>query len=169
MLLYVPGPSGQIGEPVRGTTRIEKMAFLFRDYDGLEPFFAKFDFEPNHFGPYSEKVVEDLEALRSLNLVEIREVQFDGDFAGDELLVGSDGTAVATARQRVLREFRITPLGRTIAEVLLADADPKQADAIRELKRRFNGVPLDALVGFVYRNSEKKYLVKSKIRDRYDV
>lgn len=168
-LLALPGPSGVEGEPIQGTTRIEKMVFLFNNYAELRPFFEKFGFHADNYGPYSEKVVEDLETLQTLRLAEIKEVAMDNGYFGDELLAGGDGGAVSLSRPRVMREYRATRLGQLVARKLIVDADRKQIETLRSLKTQFNGVPLDSLVGFVYKTSDARFLEKSKIRDKYHV
>lgn len=163
-LLALPGPSGRQGEPIRGTTRLVKLAFLLQNYPSLLPFFDRFKFEANHFGPFSEKVQEDIEALKTLRLVEVAEVALGSEPLGDELLLGEGASALT---QKVLREYRVTPLGQLVAKKLIADANAEQLQALRDIKRRFNGLALDALLSYVYTTSDSRYLEKSKIRELY--
>lgn len=166
-LLYVPGRSQREGEAIRGTTRIEKMVFLFKNYQALQPYFRAFEFAANNYGPYSERVQDDLESLRTLRLLEIREIPVEGEFLGDDLLVGNEGSAIPVGSRKILREYRLTRLGEMVARKILADADAPQTRAISEVKEKFNQIPLDELVSFVYTTSDAHYLEKSRIRDRY--
>lgn len=163
-LLALPGPSGRQGEPIRGTTRLVKLSFLLQNYQALRPFFDRFRFEANHFGPFSEKVQEDIEALKTLRLVEVAEMALGTEPLGDELLLSEGASALA---QQVLREYRVTPLGQLVAQKLISDAKPEQLQALRDIKGKFNGMALDALLSYVYTTSDPRYLEKSKIRALY--
>lgn len=164
VLLALPGQTGAAGEPIRGTTRLVKLAFLLEEYAALRPFFDRFKFEANHYGPFSEKIQEDIEALKTLRLVEVVERTLGNEPLGDELLLGEGPSALV---QKVIREYRVTPLGQIVAQKLMADARPEQLQALREIKVKFNGLALEALLSYVYTTSDPRYLEKSKIRAQY--
>ena len=70
MLLAAPGSRGEEGEPVQGTTRLQKLLFLMEHEARIKPTKGKdFDFTPWKFGPVSKELYDDLEKLENLGLL----------------------------------------------------------------------------------------------------
>lgn len=153
-LLYAPGKGGE-GEPIDGITRMEKLVFLARNYDHLRQWVEAFDFEPDNFGPFSDELQDEIEKLRTVGLIETEVV--GGEKGADEY--------VAESYSRPTR-FSLTPMGRKIAAKLLED-DADASHALEEIKKRFNSVSLDALLSYVYNNSDEEWLKRSIVKDKY--
>src|SRR5258708_27375700 len=71
MLLAAPGVRGKEGEPIQGTTRLQKLLFLMEHEAKLKPTKGSdFDFTAWKFGPVSRELYDDLEKLENLGLLE---------------------------------------------------------------------------------------------------
>ena len=71
MLLAAPGVRGTEGEPIQGTTRLQKLLFLMEHEAKLKPTKGDdFDFTAWKFGPVSKELYDDLEKLENLGFLE---------------------------------------------------------------------------------------------------
>src|SRR5438093_786170 len=71
MLLAAPGVRGKAGEPIQGTTRLQKLLFLMEHEAKLKPTKGDdFNFSAWKFGPVSKELYDDLEKLENLGLLE---------------------------------------------------------------------------------------------------
>lgn len=164
VLLLAQGRTGQT-EPIKGITRLEKLAFLTKEYPALRPIFERLNYRGDHYGPFSDRVQDDMEALRTLGLVETGEIAVGDEPLADELL--TDTSTLLYTPSRTIIQYSLTSLGRNVAERLAQTATSEQIAAVQEIKRKFNSIPLDQLLSYVYRNSERQYTERSRIRDRY--
>lgn len=158
-LLYAPGRGADSAEPVTGITRIEKLAFLASRYDSLRPVFEQMDFQPDNFGPFSETVQDDLEYLRTLGLVEFKELENKRPRYDD--LSREDSERSPPTR------YKLTPKGKSVAEDLWGMFSRNETKAVEEIKKKYNHLPLNQLIRFVYRTSDRVWTSKSAIADQY--
>jgi uncharacterized protein YwgA len=63
MLLYAPGPSGKVNEPIRGKTRLQKELFLAQKQLQDEGVSRPFSFMPYDMGPYSKELYNTIDWL----------------------------------------------------------------------------------------------------------
>ncbi len=71
MLLAAPGARGTEGEPIQGTTRLQKLLFLMEHEAKLKPTKGDdFAFAAWKFGPVSKELYDDLEKLENLGFLE---------------------------------------------------------------------------------------------------
>lgn len=132
LLLYAPGPSGEICEPIQGQTRLMKMIFLFKN-----ELFRRFNlgqviddsafpnFEAYDFGPYSANVYSDLEFLVNLGFVEVI-MEGEPDILEEERQEFDYWTAVVSSdddidEQYVGRRFALTSLGKKFVAKLVKE------------------------------------------------
>lgn len=160
LLLYAPGGSGEIGEPIRGRTRLVKLAFLLqRMYDfpkraGISKYY---EFEPYKFGPFSSAVYDDIAFFENLHYIQARVVGdppvvelTEDQRALEEWLIADDvGDETQGAFQE--EEFSLSEKGRKFAAGLFNSLSLEQRKALVEVKQRYGALPLTSLLKFVYR------------------
>jgi len=127
LLLYAPGPSGQICEPVKGKTRLQKEVFLtqksLRDAD----IFTYYPFRPYTLGPYSKELYDDIEWMEYEGVLEVRKID-----------LGERG---------IYAEFGITDKGRMEIEEKIERLNLDKAFRVaEEIKSRFNTISVVDLV-----------------------
>lgn len=164
-LLYLKGASGKEFEPIRGITRIEKLVYLSKNYESLKPIFNRLAYKADNYGPFSDKLQDDLETLRTVGLIEVRQIPLGSDTLADEFV--AEAAPGSSPLPKTMDEYSLTEVGRLVAQQLVQSADPNQVRSLEEIKGRFNGVPLGSLLGFVYTTADPSYLEKSKIRSRF--
>ncbi|MDR4496342.1 MAG: hypothetical protein MRK02_00160 [Candidatus Scalindua sp.] len=176
LLLYAKGYRSKQCEPIAGKTRLMKMIFLF-DKELKKKFnLAKTisddafpDFTAYDYGPYSEQVYIDLEFLVDLNLVKVKKVKSEEDDMSAELLeyeywqAGSGDIDTSDIDER-MEVFSLTPNGRGFVEEELSGLTDEQWEALDKFKSRCTGIPLKALLRYVYAKY-RKLTTNSKIRD----
>jgi hypothetical protein len=124
---------------------------------------TKFDYQAYDFGPYSSVVVKEIEALKTVNLIDIRTVPLT---SVKEIV---DRHAVDLELDRTPSEtkeveiYRINERGLRIwRELVRQRVPPEIQDRLVDLKRRFNQMDLDDLLNYMYQ-AYPKYAEKSKI------
>ena len=142
---------GALGD-IRTTTRLEKMAFLcdkktFAD----SPYYE--DWMPHYYGPYSQKLIDDVNyhSSPSKRFIDIRLIE--DSFAN------------------VVKIYSLTIKGRYFYSKLLPYFDEKpdqKPDKIKELVGRYQKDKTNnKLIDFVYKNYEK-YTTNSLIKNRVE-
>ena len=178
LLLYVPGVSGTIGEPIKGRTRLMKGIFLFnqelakRFRRGLVPAEGEvYEFFPWSFGPFSRDVYSDLDFLIGMAYVQAEMVESQGasEETVSELEEWEQQTAIELQpdspgiTEYSEEQFSLKELGkRFVEDVLLREVTAAQLSLLSEFKRRLCGTPLRAIIKYVYQ-SYPDYARKSEI------
>lgn len=160
LLLYAPGSSGELCEPIRGRTRFMKLVFLLqRAYDfakrvGIDKYYQ---FEPFRYGPFSKDLYDDISFLENLGYIETR---MTGDPSIAELSEDQriteewhieDDTGDETEAEFQQEEFRLTEKGRKFAIGLFDSLSHQERQALSETKTQYGALPLASLLRFVYR------------------
>ena len=175
VLLYSPGRSDQINEPISGRTRLVKMLFLFRE-EALPHFHAGTDitsenfyqFFPWDFGPFSTQVHDDLDFFVLHGFIEPRqssEETLPESAAEWEtwLTASRSDSAQDPVSEYEEQQFSLTTRGLAFVEPMFRSLTVKQRQLLREFKARTVAVPLRALLKYVYENYAA-YTSKSTIR-----
>jgi len=128
-LLLLIAESGR----VRGRTRIQKLAFIGQQMDRSGILEVNFEFQPYFYGPYSPDLNRILAELIGRGLVE--EVPY---------------TAVRGGERLEGYEYGPTASGIALVEQIRNRA-PEVASLFRSVADRFASVPLEKLLGWVYK------------------
>lgn len=162
-LLYARGPSGRVGEPIRGVTRLEKLIFLALNEGGFSEAISDYAYKPYELGPYSSEVLDYVEALKQAKLLQADTVEFDSH--RDMLdAVAATGSVDAAGEPGTMEVYRLTDKGLQVGEKIFTSLGPTRQHSLEQLKKRFNGAPLGELLKYVYSNY-RDMTVKSKILD----
>ena len=132
-LLFEGEGRQRYNKPVEGRTRLMKELFLLKMTFGLRE--IEYEFVPYWYGPFSPGVYTDLESLAEDGFVETR----NGP-AGDI--------------------FSLTPRGIDTAQDARATIGKMAIERIKTCKERFNSMPLNQLVAYVYERWPK-YTVRA--------
>ena len=151
-LLYAPGNSTNLPEPILGTTRLEKLAYLAQMEDNLP---ARYVFEPHDYGPWSPGVVDDADALRGVGLIHINEKPLGLTYQeGDEFVTEGqmpDFDDFTGEHGKKLRIYSLTPKGKVAAEKVWQGLSQEERSGIQSLKNSYNKLPLTELLVHVYK------------------
>ena len=151
LLLLLYSMSGEEAKKsVASITRLEKMMYLLQEETAFSGKLQdKFEYEPWKFGPFSQGIYESLDLLFSLDLldIEVRELPNYAEYIErDKLeLIGMEEEEPV-----IEKVFSLTDRGRRVAEKLKNTLMDKEWKEFLNLKRRFEKVPLTALIQYVY-------------------
>ncbi len=161
LLLFSPGSSGQINEPITGRTRLVKMLFLFRkeiwkQFKGNIPLTEDnlYEFFPWNFGPFSSQIYDDITFFILRGFIEVTLVKDDVLTESAEewnfwLRTNGDDAEISEYQEE---EFRLSsPKGIDFAQGLYSSLSENQKKILFEFKTRIVSTPLRALLRYVYR------------------
>lgn len=179
LLLYSPGTTGQVNEPVAGRTRLVKMLFLFkkevldRFKKGIgiteENFYQFFGW---NFGPFSREVYDDLNFFILRDFITVKNLEQESlpesveewkewltmtgmDFHREEL--GFD--------EYFEEEFCLTDNGRNFTQKIHDSLTKTQKELLTSFKSKINSTPLRAIIRYVY-TKYPEMIENSKIKDQ---
>lgn len=143
LMLYLDG-----GREIIGRTRLQKLLFLAEhEIPELKDYFSeKYSWEPYHYGPFSDNLLEDLIWLESWGFIEIVGTSLD------------DEESFSTV-------YKISEKGkRIIEEKVLQNLPEGLLRKLENLKKRYNYLDLHELIREVY-EKYPEYTIRSKIRE----
>lgn len=142
LLLYVPGAKGIVGEEIQGKVRLTKLFFLLLKDANLERLISeKTEFKPYKYGPFDESLYDEINALRELGVIEIREPpttrfeEIEGEYEEDI----RDNSIIKLTEYGMMK-------AREISEEIPKDILKK----IMNIKATYNSLPLIELLHYVY-------------------
>ncbi len=163
LLLYSPGKTSVINEPIVGKTRLIKMLFLFKkevlshfargnaiSEDNFYEFFAW------DFGPFSSQVYDDLMFFTLRGFIEssaaTQETLPESEEEWDKWLDES-GTGESLREFDPYEEetFRLTDSGGRFTQQLYDSLSEQQRTLLRQFKKRLSSAPLRAVLRYVYK------------------
>lgn len=168
LLLYAPGTSGVLCDPIEGQTRLMKMIFLFKkelsrrfNLDQVIDEKAFPDFEAYDYGPYSASVYSDLEFLVNLNFVELVLAEeptiIEEETKEFEYWSATKNEDEDLDTRYIGRQFRLTERGKKFVEQKLIKEKGVTQDQLKVLgdfKKRCCASSLRSLLRYVYTRYE---------------
>jgi len=170
VLLFAPGKTGEIGEPVVGTTRLQKLLFLLREGEGPRALVDEakaFQFEAYKMGPYSLELRDTVADLEAAGILQAERLDYalpdDGDASSED--APFDGAQAGVRRVTSYRYRLSEDLGMKIGVDLWSGLDVKLQEHLTEFKRFFNSISLRQLLIFTYEKFPS-YAAKSTIKEQ---
>jgi len=168
MLLAAPGPQGQEGEPLQGTTRLQKLLFLMENEANIKPTKGNdFDFTAWKFGPVSKDLYDDLEKLENLGLLESEPVSEPSSTELDEYGLSFDdlmGEEESQSRDSFEeKKYRLTAKG--LEWLRKRDVQKETFNKISRIKEKYGALSLQDLLHYVYTNFPQ-YTTASEIKGK---
>jgi uncharacterized protein len=154
VLLYAPGISRKVGEPIKGITRLQKLLFLlWKEGHFYEWVKNLYNFQAYDFGPCMDDLYDDLEFVEELGLVKVNEVPSGNEYEGgdEEAFVGAFGFRFLKRDTR--RDFSLTPAGIGAAKELYDGLTKTDRESLNLIKSKYNQMGFWDLLRYVY----KKY------------
>lgn len=163
LLLYSPGQSEEINQPIAGRTKFVKMLFLFmkealkafkRGTEVTEENF--YTFFPWYFGPFSSEIYDDLNffELRGFIVNKTSDEETTPESAAEWALWLSSSSPDNEEEQYSEyqeEEFTLTPKGcKFVEKNLYPDLTRSQIKLLKEFRSRIEMVPLRAILKYVY-------------------
>lgn len=150
---------------LEGITRIEKLAYLA----SLSPRFSdlkkELQYEPFHYGPYSDVISKSLDKLLSYSFVESDVVVFEmqKNQRADEISLENEQEVKEYVETR---NYRLSPKGKALAQFLYENKlTPEQRKEIDRLVQEYGSLELKDLIKRVYAIAPPDMLARSRIRD----
>ena len=153
MLLAAPGVRGKVGEPIQGTTRLQKLLFLWSTKRNSHRQRATILLSTAwKFGPVSKELYDDLEKLENLGLLESEPVSEPSKTELDEYGLSFDdlmGEEESQSRDSFEeKRYRLSEKG--LKWVRDHELDTEAFDKIRKIKEKYGALSLQDLLHYVY-------------------
>jgi len=161
LLLGAPTKFPSLKGRLEGITRLEKLVFIMEKETEVGGYLTEEpDFQPHHFGPFSEKIYHAVETLEAAGLLrETAKLSGSPEDSWESAnIIGDDDEAPYATR-----DFELTAMGRRYFDALARELPKGAVDAVSNLKDQFGGVPLKQLIRYVYQR-HPKFTERSKIR-----
>lgn len=152
VLLYAPGATGRSPEPIKGTTRLQKLLFLlWKEGAFYEELPDLYNFKAYDFGPCMDDLYDDLDFAVDIDLIRITEVPSGNEYenADEDAFLRDFGFRLVPRNSR--RDFALTESGLEAGKALYDALDNERRNRLEQIKRRFNGMPFFDLLRYVYR------------------
>lgn len=163
LLLFAPGKTGRLNEPIVGRTRLMKMLFLFKKE--LLPHFQKsaeiteenfYEFFPWNFGPFSSQIYDDLMFFKLTGFIESsntsQETLPESEEEWDKWLDESGANGVSEFFDAYEEEtFTLTPKGVDFTRKIYEPLTDPQQKLLVNFKKRLSSAPLRAILRYVYK------------------
>jgi uncharacterized protein len=154
VLLYAPGRSGKVNEPIKGITRLQKLLFLLwkegRFYEALPDLY---DFRAYDFGPCMDDIYDDLEFVQEVGLVRVEEVPSGNEYEGGDEEAFLKDFGFRLVKSDVRRDFCLTASGLQAGKSLFESLSDEDRNRLCTIKQKYNNMPFWSLLRYVY----KKY------------
>ena len=164
-LLYAPGNSNKYREPIKGITRLEKLMFLLSRETSLKEIITRnYAFDAYDYGPFSNEILDDIEALKSSNI--LKEISYSGekleyiDLQESEMNVYEDISSIPS-----FKRYELTEKGEVIGKFLFDSLSDSQRNELIKIKKIYNSLPIKELLSYVY-NTYPEVTKKSVIKDK---
>lgn len=147
-----------------GVTRLEKLVFLLEEETAFKEEQADpFTFEAYHYGPYSAAVYDAIDFLKTMRLIEERQIDVNSGLDVSEEAEALDPDDLNQANTYVERQLLLTEDGKAVAKVLSTRVSSAGKKALTEIKDRYGAMPLSQLLRYVY-SRYPDYTERSRIK-----
>lgn len=175
-LLYLG--DNKVNTPIEGTTRIQKMFFLFEKE--ILPHLKKKDYDPPEFfaynyGPYSSKLTENIDFFINMGFVSEKELDYvkppkaieEETYGEADWLFGEMEKSDTDEQQVKEHIYALTPQGVEYVRSHLLDLyDQEDAAYLKQFKNKICSMPLNGIIDYVYHKYEEmtfNSLIKDKV------
>lgn len=152
LLLYAPGKTGQVCEPIEGTTRLQKLMFLLREGEGPRRMVAaakKLGYSPYKMGPFSAELRDAVQDLVAADIINVDQLEYmlpdDADTRHDRFRSRTTSQGGITYKY-----YLSSTLGAQIGRDLWSGLDQTVQKELEEFKAFFNALSLRQLLIFTY-------------------
>lgn len=156
VLLYAPGSTEEIGESIKGITRLQKLLFLlWKEGKFFENIPNLYGFQAYDFGPCMDDIYDDLDFAVDIGLIQINEVPSGNEFEdGDEEAFLSDfGFSIVMKGSR--RDYELTLRGIKAAKEIFDSLGGDDKERLIKIKKKYNSMPFFNLLRYVYQKYPK--------------
>jgi hypothetical protein len=150
-LLYARGSTGEVAEPVRGITRLQKLLFLlWKEGSFYEEIPNLYNFKAYDFGPCMDDLYDDLDFAEDIGLLSVDEVPSGNEYEGGDEDAFLQDFGFRWIKKSTRRDYSLTPTGCEAAGAIYQALDGTRRQRLERIKRRFNSMPFFDLLRYVY-------------------
>lgn len=147
MLLYVEGKSNKRNETVKGRLKLMKLAFLLKEEEDVGKNSKDFySFEALNYGPFSRRLMEELNELVQRNLIEEKSREVN----------------TLTDSKMTRLDYKLTKKGIEHIQNVMGELNQEVISKITRIKKKYNKMETERLLTYVYSNYPE-FTTKSKI------
>lgn len=174
LLIGAPGSGNEVGEPIFGTTRLQKLLFLLTQEYRVDRYLQSYNFEAFRYGPFAKELYDDLEFLENLGLIraqsfgpQTHQEEWEEDVLDKNLYLSYDEEFEHEEPRG--KAYRLTEKGVDKYNSLLEQLRSQNIDvssllsAITEVKSAFGEMPLNSLISYVY-SQYPEYAEQSELK-----
>lgn len=164
LLLYVPGATGKVGEPIKGITRLQKILFLLVQETEIGKKFADtLSFQAYKYGPFSSGLYDSIDFLKEMGLIETKQQKYDAFTQKIEEMEYEDDyeSMEEESEPDTIEVFELGNVGKAMAEDIFEELDESKKHELENIKKVVNSLPYLELIRLVY----KKYPDYAKVSD----
>lgn len=152
-ILYTPGLTGKVGEPIKGFTKLEKMMFLISKETRLKEIIGKdYKFEAYDYGPCAHEIYDDVEMLKDATIIKTTFSKSEDPTESVDLLecTMEAGEEEVSETLNETDTFRLTKDGEKIGRIIYDALDPEDREKLTLIKTLFNSKSAKEIVKYVY-------------------
>jgi len=169
-LLYAPGSTNSVNEPIEGITRFQKLMFLLGQGMGptqLVEYAKSCGYKPYKMGPYSDKLNNELDTLVSAGIIKTEQLTYwisdDSDESKDEEYDADLG--ISSSKVVTSYKYSLTKFGETIGKSIWDSIPKSNQQGLSKFKSFFNSLTLRQLLIFAYEKFPE-YTTRSIIKEQ---
>lgn len=172
ILLYSEGRSGEVGEPIEGITRLDKIMYLLSQSTEFSQIINKsYEFQADNFGPFAPELFDDIQALKQECVIDTSSERKTKnrietvDEESVEKVFDEEPDMNVSWKKYPVETYKLTEIGMKIATQLYNNLTEAQKIEIKKIKKTFGEMNLKNLLYYVYSTAPGKMLAKSRIKN----
>lgn len=171
LLLYSEGSRGEMGEPIEGITRLDKIMYLLSQSPEFSQIINKsYEFQADNFGPFAPELFDDIQALKQECIITTSSERKTKnrietvDEESVEKIFDEEPDMNVSWKKYPVETYKLTEIGMKIAAQVYDNLTETQRAKIKQIKKTFGEMSLKNLLYYVYSRAPSKMLEKSRIK-----
>jgi hypothetical protein len=154
VLLYAPGTAQNVGAPIKGVTRVQKLMFLlWKEGHFMDHVPNLYRFHADDLGPCMDELYDSLEFFAAVDLVRVREVPCGNDFEDAEESAVAKDFGYPRAPTGLRKDFSLSPSGLAVGKQMFDSLGEREQECLTLIKKKYDELPFWDLLRYVF----KKY------------
>lgn len=162
-ILYSPGNTGLINEPILGTTRLQKLIFLlWKEGNFSTKVENLYGFQSYDFGPCMNDLYDDIDFAVEIDLIKKIETPTGDAFENIDDRNFLLEMGLQTQQNYLRVDYSLTQKGILAGKDLVDSLTKQEIGILETIKSKYNKLPLYSLIRYVY-TKYPKFATKSRL------